>query len=213
MQEPPVLPDHVQATIEAIGELHRRHHRRTTPTQRMVTRLTNLAARPRFVGGLTLALMLWIGGNAALQLKGWPAPDPAPFNGLQMFAAILGVYVTLLILITQRRENELSEARDQLTLELAILNEQKSAKIIALLEESRRDNPMMPDRHDQEAVHMSSPADPQAVLDALRDATGEMTGALSGDESRGALKPDLAARDEFPRSGVDTTAAGQTLED
>jgi hypothetical protein len=38
-----------------------------------------------------------------------------------------------MILMTQRRDDEMAMRRDQMTLELAILSEQKSAKIIALL--------------------------------------------------------------------------------
>ena len=59
--------------------------------------------------------------------------------------------------------------REQLTLELAILGEQKSAKIIALLEEMRRDSPSLRNRVDEEAAAMSIAADPQAVLDAIKE--------------------------------------------
>ena len=52
---------------------------------------------------------------------------------------LLALYVTVLILTTQRRDDQLASYREQLTLELAILGEQKSAKIISLLEELRRD--------------------------------------------------------------------------
>ena len=38
-----------------------------------------------------------------------------------------------MILITQRHDDEMATRREQITLELAILSEQKSAKIIALL--------------------------------------------------------------------------------
>ena len=47
--------------------------------------------------------------------------------------------MVVLILATQRREYQLAQLREQLTLELAILSEQKTAKVIQLLEESRRD--------------------------------------------------------------------------
>jgi uncharacterized membrane protein len=75
----------------------------------------------------------------------------------------------VLILATQRREDQLTQRREQLTLELAILSEQKTAKIIQLLEESRRDNPQMHDRHDPEAEAMAQPADPGSVLAAIRE--------------------------------------------
>ncbi|HEY4029097.1 MAG TPA: hypothetical protein VGM25_02030, partial [Caulobacteraceae bacterium] len=73
--------------------------------------------------------------------------------------------------ITQRHENQLAEAREQLTLELAILNEQRSAKAIYLLEEMRRDLPQLPNRSDPEAEQMGRPSDPHAVLEALRVST------------------------------------------
>ena len=44
------------------------------------------------------------------------------------------------------------------------MSEQKTAKVIQLLEESRRDNPLIRDRVDQEAEAMAQPADPQSVL-------------------------------------------------
>jgi uncharacterized membrane protein len=171
MGETPILPSHIQEAVDAIADLHRRHHQRTTPVQRSVAQLTSLVARPRFVGLLTLGLGAWIIANGLMQAVGLHAPDPAPFNSMQAAMGIAGVYITLLILITQRRENELLDARNQLTLELAILNEQKSAKIVALLEELRRDMPGAPDRHDPEAEMLSAPADPRAIMDAIRTLT------------------------------------------
>ncbi len=76
-----------------------------------------------------------------------------------------------MILIAQRHDDELATRRDQLTLELAILSEQKSAKIIALLEEFRRD-PHQGDHRDVVAEAMAQPANPQVVLHAIRSAHG-----------------------------------------
>ncbi len=166
-----LLPPHIEQTIEAISELHRQHHRRATPSQQAVAQLTALVARPRFVGLLTMVFAAWIGVNGFVKLAGYAPPDPPPFSYVQAVTGVFGVYITLLILITQRHENRLSETRDQLTLELAIVNEQKSAKIIALLEELRRDLPALPNRPDLEAEQLSRPADTQLVMDALRATT------------------------------------------
>lgn len=178
MSDTPILPDHIQQTIETIAEARRDHHRRATPSQRVVAQLTSLVGRPRFVGGLTVVFALWIGVNGFVKLSGHAPPDPPPFSYIQAITGIMGVYITLLILITQRHENRLTEAHAQLTLELAILNEQKSAKIIALLEEMRRDLPNLPDRPDPEAEQLATPADPQAVLDAIRNTTEELAAAI-----------------------------------
>ncbi|MFZ3324820.1 MAG: hypothetical protein WA231_02530 [Methylocella sp.] len=78
------------------------------------------------------------------------------------------LYTVVLILATQRREYQLAQLREQLTLE-PILSEQETAKVIQLLEESRRDNPLIRDRVDQEAEAIAQPADPQSVLDAIKE--------------------------------------------
>ncbi len=80
----------------------------------------------------------------------------------------------MLIHATRFREDQLAGHREQLTLELAILGKQKSAKIIELLEEMRRDDPSLRNRVDHEAAAMSTPADPQAVLDAIKDSHEEV---------------------------------------
>jgi hypothetical protein len=56
----------------------------------------------------------------------------------------------------------------QLILELIISNDQKCSKVIELLEESRRDNPVMANRVDDQAVAMSEPSDALAVLKAIK---------------------------------------------
>ncbi len=165
----PILPAHIEDTIAAIAKLHADHRLQTGTLQRLVERLTAWIGRPVFIGGMTVVILLWIGGNTAAMLAGMKPWDEAPFSWLQGSLGLLALYVTVLILTTQRREDQLAGYREQLTLELAILSEQKSAKIIALLEEMRRDSPMLKNRVDEEAALMSVAADPQAVLDAIKE--------------------------------------------
>jgi uncharacterized membrane protein len=178
----PILPAHIEETIQAIARLQAEHHRRATPLQRAVERVTAFFARTLFVGSLTLGLVLWIGGNLLARQLHWPAIDPPPFNLLQAAASILAVYITVFILSTQRRENELSELRAQLNLELVITNEQKTAKVIQLLEELRRDMPQVFNRYDPEAAAMAQPANPEVMLEAIKE-TQEISLALTEPES------------------------------
>ncbi|WP_158745183.1 DUF1003 domain-containing protein [Acidisphaera sp. L21] len=91
----------------------------------MVERSTAWIGQPRFLAALGFAIALWIGGNVFASLTGYTAWDAPPFAWLQDVLALLAFYVTLLILTTQRREDQLAGYREQLTLELAILSEQK----------------------------------------------------------------------------------------
>ena len=167
--ELPILPAHIEQTVQAIARLHADHEARATPLQRTVERLTARAGRPASVGWLTALVVLWIALNVGMAVAGRKPFDEPPFAWLQGLVSLVALYITVLILTTQRRENELTGHREQLTLELAILSEQKSAKIIALLEELRRDSPTVRDRHDAEADALSTPADPNAVLEAIKD--------------------------------------------
>ncbi len=169
MDETPILPAHIEDTIKAIAKLHEDHRLEAGPLQRLVDRLTGLIGQPRFIGAMTVIVMLWIGSNLLAVWRGVPPWDVPPFGWLQGALTLLALFTTVLILTTQRREDQLAGYREQLTLELAILSEQKSAKIISLLEEMRRDNPLLKNRPDEEAAAMSVAADPQAVLDAIKD--------------------------------------------
>lgn len=168
----PILPAHIEDTIQSIAKLHADHHQEAGRLQRMVERLTAWIGRPQFIAALTMIVALWIGGNLLVKSNSAFAWDPPPFGWLQGLVGLLALYVTALILTTQRREDQLAGYREQLTLELAILGEQKTAKIIELLEEMRRDNPNLRNRVDHEATAMAVAADPQAVLDAIKESTG-----------------------------------------
>jgi uncharacterized membrane protein len=161
---PTNLPPHIEDAIRTMTRLHADHYRAATLFQRAVESATNLLCRPRFIGLLTVAVAGWIVFNSFARTMGWHAVDPPPFSWLAGTLTLLSLYMVVLILITQRHDDELSQRREQLILELAILGEQKMAKVIELLEESRRDNPLIHDRVDQEADAMAQSADPQSVL-------------------------------------------------
>jgi len=72
------------------------------------------------------------------------------------------------VLITQNREAKLEKQRSELELQVNLLTEQKTTKLIRLIEELRRDLPMVRDRHDPEAAALQKTTDPEEVLAALR---------------------------------------------
>jgi uncharacterized membrane protein len=163
-----ILPAHIEDTVGRIARLHAEHLRESSALQRAIGATTSFIGRPIFVGGVTAAIGVWIAANLAAAQFGRPI-DPAPFYWLQGGISMLALYATLFILGTQQRDDILASQREQLTLELAILSEQKSAKIIQLLEDLRRDHPDIENRIDAEALTMSFPTDPQVVLDAIKE--------------------------------------------
>ena len=175
-----ILPAHIDDTVRAIARLHAEHHGEATTSQRIVETVTARAGQPRSLILLTVLMVGWTTLNLLLPAFGHRAWDEPPFAWLQGATGVAALYMTILILATQRREDQLASHREQLTLELGILSEQKAAKIIELLEELRRDLPDVRDRVDHEAVALSAPADPEAVLNAIKDTQDEP----SADENR-----------------------------
>ena len=131
--------------------------------------LTAIIGSPMFVSLLSGAIFIWVVINLAAQWHGYGPFDPPPFAWLEVVAATSSLVIGALILTTQRREDRLADDRAHLILELTIANDQKIAKIIALLEESRRDNPQITNRVDDQAEAMATPSDTAAVLEAIKD--------------------------------------------
>ena len=173
MAPEPSVPPHIEETVAAMAALHAEHYQRAGRLQRFVSKATAMVAEPGVLGILTVAIAGWIALNVALAGAGRPAPDPPPFAYLSVAASTVALYLTAMILISRRADDEFQTRRDQLTLELAILSDQKSAKIIALLEEFRRNDPNQGDHRDEVAEALAQPSDPQAVLDAIKAAHGD----------------------------------------
>ena len=173
------LPPNFDETVQAVARFRASHYDDATLMQRTVNLLTGRLSRPGFVGVLTLLIALWLALNVAMIWMGRKPIDAPPFYWLQGTVAIAALYMAALILTTQRHADQLAQYREQLTLQLAVLGEQKTAKIIQLLEELRRDTPQVADRVDAQAAAMSTPSDPQAMLDAIKVTSEEIIAPAS----------------------------------
>ena len=130
--------------------------------------MTSALGRPTAVALIIVLMIVWMSGNYLARRLGVTALEEFPFPDLAFAATIAALLIALLILTTQRHQDQLAERRAQLTLQVAILSERKVAKIIALLEEQRRENPMLASRIDEEAQAMAQPSDPQESLRNLQ---------------------------------------------
>jgi uncharacterized membrane protein len=162
-------PTHLEETLQIVARHHNEHHQNATSVQRGVDRMTALLGRPLFLSGFTVTVVGWIGLNLLWVSLGYRPIDPPPFSLLWGAVSLVSFYMVVLILITQRREDQIAQHHEQLILELVILSEQKIAKVVQLLEEIRRDNPLIQNRVDLDADNMAQPTDPSSVLDAIKD--------------------------------------------
>ncbi len=158
------LADHVDESVEAIAALHREHYERVSGLQRAIDRVTQALGRPAVALAVVVGFLAWL---ATAWLASGGEIETTAFRWLELTGTLAALFIALLILVTQREQDALAERRDQLTLELAVLADRKTAKVIELIEELRRDAPDVDDRHDAESAEMAKPTDPREVLEAI----------------------------------------------
>ena len=152
-------PDQVEETIERLV------------TQLLANRVTAALGRPAALAVILVAMLGWMIGNYAATRLGLTALEAFPYPDLAFIATVAALLVALLILTTQRHEQELADKRAQLTLQIAMLSERKIAKLIALVEEQRRESPLLASRVDHEAEALAQPADPLRSLERIEETT------------------------------------------
>jgi len=163
------LPGHIEDAVGYVEELHAEDERSLSPLQRAIERVTGFAGRPQSLAVVLGLVAAWVAINLFLPRVRVAPLDPFPFPLLDGLLSLAAFLTTLVILITQRRESALADLRERLTLQFAIVSEQKIAKSIELLERLRRDSPGVADYDDHDASTMSRPAQPGEVVRAIED--------------------------------------------
>jgi len=108
--------------------LRAEHQENATALQRVVDHMAKLFSRPWFIGAISIVIAGWIGFNLISATLGRHTLDPPPFAWLGEAISLTSLYMVILILTSQKREDQLAHHREMLILELAILSEQKIAK-------------------------------------------------------------------------------------
>lgn len=172
-RQPVDVPPHIAETIQAIALLHEEHHRKSTFAERIVDRATVFVGRPAFILVLITAAGAWAITNVAMTFLGKSPFDPPPFPSMEILLTTTALVIAVMILTSQRRADRFANLRERMTLEATLMTEQKTRKIIELLEELRRDSPGVRDRQDVEADQMATKADPHEVLAVIEEVTQE----------------------------------------
>ncbi len=161
------LAGHVHQNVENIGVLVSRAERDITRHQRAIERFTRLLGRPRTLYVVVGLVVAWIAFNLEAPRLGIARLDDPPFSWLQGVVSLGALLMTIMVLTSQNRQLQVAQQRAHLDLQVNLLAEQKVAKVIALLEELRRDLPNVVNRRDSVAEKMQEPVDPAAMASAI----------------------------------------------
>ena len=166
-------PEHHQTSrnIEAVLDFYAREERRVTASQRLLERISLLIGQPAFLGLILAFVAIWMLANFAFRRAGVAAFDAPPFFWLQGIIGLGALISAIVVLARQSRLAKLAEQRAHLDLKVTLMTEQKTAKLIDLMEELRRDLPDVINRHDPDAAVLQQSMDSDQVLAALDERT------------------------------------------
>ncbi len=160
-------PAQIRENISAVLDFYSREEQKISTSQRFIERISFFVAKPAFLAFILIFVAAWIGINLIVSELGMNEFDPAPFYWLQGIVGLSALLTATVVLSKQDRLARLAERREHLDLKVALLTEQKVAKLIDLMEELRRDLPNVKDRHDHDAALLQQAMKPEQVLAAL----------------------------------------------
>jgi uncharacterized membrane protein len=162
-----LLPEQVIKNVEAIGNHIERHQKNASADWRILIKITTIFRQPQFLYFQVGFFTIWQTYSHFAYHNAIPKFLPL-LDFQNQWLTIASLLISTGVLIYQTRQEELSEERSHLMLQLNLLTEQKIAKLISLVEELRIDLPDVIDRDDLEAEIMKQATDPEAILGALQ---------------------------------------------
>ncbi|HTV80278.1 MAG TPA: DUF1003 domain-containing protein [Steroidobacteraceae bacterium] len=162
-------PPHLEENIDSVLEVQKREWEQRPRSQRIVERFSGYIGRPRYLALLMSFVVAWIVFNSLAPHWGASAFDPFPYPLLDGILTLAALFSTTIVLIAQNRQTRQEQQHTHIALQLNLATEQKVAKIIKLIEELRRDLPMVRNRYDPQAERFAEKTDALQVLSAIEE--------------------------------------------
>jgi uncharacterized membrane protein len=162
-------PKNLDQNIDSVLEVQKRESEQRSAPHRFVDRISRIIGRPMYLFGLAAFALAWIAINLLAPRWGLKTFDPLPFPLLDGILSLAALVSTTVILIAQNRQTRIEQQHTHIALQVNLMTEEKVAKIINLIEELRRDLPMVKDRFDAQAASFSKKTDALEVLTAIEE--------------------------------------------
>jgi uncharacterized membrane protein len=137
--DPPGSPDPAEATaravhanVAAISDMESQALRNRTRAERVSDALLQATGNLGFLGAHALAFAAWVGVNLGA-VPGLTPFDPFPFGILTLIVSAEGVFFALFILISQNRMTRQADHRAHLNLQISMLAERETTRMLAIL--------------------------------------------------------------------------------
>jgi uncharacterized membrane protein len=165
------LPSSAKENLELLEKFDERQSE-ASRLQRAIERVSAFFGSPSYFLFSVAFIASWIALNAWGAHSGWHHVDEPPFPLLQGLVSSNALLLTIAVLIRQNRMAQIAEHRSHLDLQINLLTEQKVTKVLELVDNAMREiknirgAPVESPR--QQMEEMTKPADPHAILDAIK---------------------------------------------
>ena len=164
----------VRKNVAAVSDLQRKEVEGRTVQDRLAAHITN------FSGSMTFVYLhaIWFGFWFILNVGVLHVPyvtefDPYPFGLLTVVVSLEAIFLSTFVLIAQNNLSALSERRAELDLHVNLLAEQKTAKVLDLLDKIARELDTMHSRFnytpDAETEALKQSPEPHEVLGVMEE--------------------------------------------
>jgi uncharacterized membrane protein len=127
------LADVVHRNIDSVHQVWRDFERRKSRRDRLADAITSFAGSITFVAIHAVLVALWIIINVGL-IPGITPFDPFPFTMLTMIASVEVLFISTFVLISENRSAVLAERRAELDLQINLLAEHETTRLIELVD-------------------------------------------------------------------------------
>jgi uncharacterized membrane protein len=189
------VPSAAVRNIKAVRDLEAEVARRRTRADRLTDAVSRFAGSFRFLFAQAAAFLGWVGVNLALTPSG-RAFDPFPFEFLNFLVGAEAILLSTFVLMTQNRQNRESEQWGHVQLQVGLLAEQETTKMLQMLRLICARLGLDRAAGDAELAQMIETTHVEELARELEKTRNEETaGGAGGDPTLDAdLKPDPPAR-------------------
>jgi len=157
-----------QENLDILATYYEREDAELSGVQVVIERISAFFGSPAYFAFAVAFIVFWIGVNWVGAHLGWAHVDRPPFFWLQGIVSANALLLTIAVLIRQNRMAQQAGHRAHLDLQINLLTEQKVSKILQVLHTRSREPAMSSRVHDSEVADLAKPADPEAMLTAIK---------------------------------------------
>ena len=166
-----LLLTNTQKNISAVSAIEHEALAARSCGQRLGDLIARSAGQMWFIVGHSVWFGVWIVLNCGA-VAGMRPFDPFPFQFLTFVVSLEAIFLSLFILMSQSRSSSQADARAHLDLQINLLSEQESTKMLQMLRSLCRHHGLT-DAIDPEVEHLEQSIEPEDLLRELKESLPE----------------------------------------